>query len=322
MNDKQADTPLDEAAIDRLRQDARSIITGEKLTQRAAAEEANVAQGTFNAWLAGTYAGDNVKVASEVAKWLEARRARHQIKAIVPLAPSFLQTKTAQGIIDVLQYAQTLRDMGLIIGAPGTGKTFAIDYYRATRPSVFQATMEPAKSSTHHLLMELASVLKISDRSVLAVSDAVVRRLKDRDALLVIDEAQHLQSGAIDQLRTIHDKARCGVVLAGNENIVAKLGDPERTPQLAQLYSRFGMRLTLHRPANDDVSALLKAWLIEEKDEKAFLRLVASKPGGLRALTKTLIAAGAMSAGNDEKRTIAHLRDAWARVGAGPIGNS
>lgn len=322
MNDKADETPLDEAALDRLRQEARSVITGAKLSNRAAADEAGIAIGTFNAWLNGTYAGDNAKFGAEVAKWLEARRARNSIKRIVPLSPSFIETKSAEAIIDVLEYAQTLKDMGLIVGSPGTGKTTAIEYYRTTRPNVFTATMEPAKSSTHHLLLELASVLKISEKAALAISDAVVRRLKDRDALLVIDEAQHLQSSAIDQLRTIYDKAKCGVVLAGNESVVAKLGDPIRTPQLAQLYSRFGMRLTLQRPANADVDALMKAWDVADKDERQFLRLVASKPGGLRALDKVLVAAGAMSAGESKPRTIGHLRDAWSRVGAGPIGNS
>lgn len=322
MSDVATDSTLDEAAIGRIRADAKSIITGDKISQKAAADEANIPAGTFNAFLGASYAGDNARVAADVAKWLEARRARNQIKAIVPVAPSFLPTKTAKSIIDLLQYAQTLRDMGLIIGSPGTGKTYAIEYYRASYPAVFVATMEPAKSSTHHLLIELASVLKLSERAVLAISDAVVRRLKDRDALLVIDEAQHLQSSAIDQLRTIHDKAKCGVVLVGNESIIGKLGDPERTPQLAQLYSRFGLRLNLSRPAGQDVDALLKVWDVEDKDEKAFMRLVASKPGALRALTKTLIAAGAMAAGQSEPRGLAHLRDAWSRVGAGPIGNS
>lgn len=322
MTEAATDTPMDEQALDRLRADTRAIVTGEKLSQASVAKEANIPPGTFNAWLNGSYAGDNARVGADVARWLEARRARNRIKAIVPVAPSYIATRSAQQIVDVLEYAQTLRDMGLVIGGPGTGKTCAIDYYRAAYPAVFTATMEPAKSSTHHLLVELANVLRLSERSVLAIADAVVRRLKDRDALLVIDEAQHLQSGAIDQLRTIHDKARCGVVLVGNESIVGKLGDPERTPQLAQLYSRFGLRLILNRPATADVDALLKAWEVDDKDERQFMRLVASKPGGLRALTKTLIAAGAMAAGNGEKRSIAHLRDAWSRVGAGPIGNS
>ncbi len=322
MTDTNSETLLDDASIERLRVDARSVITGEKLTQRAAAGEANVAEGTFNAWLNGTYAGDNAKVAAEVAKWLEARRQRKRIKSIVPLAPAFIQTKTAQRIIDVLSYAQTLRDMGLIIGSPGTGKTTAIEYYRAAYPSVFVATMEPAKSSTHHLLSELANVLGLPGKTPLALSDAIVRRLKDKDALLIVDEAQHLKSEAIDQLRTVHDKAKCGVVLAGNESIVSKLGDPDRTPQLAQLYSRFGLRLNLARPSNADVDALLKAWAVESKDEQAFMRLVAAKPGGLRALTKTMTAAGAMAGGNNEQRELAHLKDAWGRVGAGPIGNS
>lgn len=322
MNEPVSDTTLDDAAIDRLRGDVRAVISGDKLSQKAVADDAGVPAGTFNAWLAASYRGDNARVAADVAKWLEARRQRNRIKAIVPQAPAFIQTKTAKAIVNVFEYAQTLHDMGLIIGSPGTGKTCATEYYQAANPNVFVGTMEPAKSSTHHLLLELASVLKISEKAALAISDAVVRRLRGRDALLIIDEAQHLQSSAIDQLRTIHDKAKCGIVLCGNENLIGKLGDPDRTPQLAQLYSRFGMRIAIPRPKTDDIDALLKAWNVDEKDEKAFMRAVASKPGGLRALTKTLIAAGATAAGNDETRGLAHMREAWGRVGAGPIGNS
>lgn len=322
MNEQKDETVLDEAAIEVMRADAKSIITGARISQSAAAQEANIAPGTFNAWLGGTYKGDNAKVAADVAKWLEARRQRNRIKSIVPTAPSFIETKTAREILDLLQFAQTLKDMGLIVGSPGVGKTDAVAFYRATRPNVFVATMEPAKSSVHHLLLELATTLRISEKSAIGISDAVVKRLRDRDALLVFDEAQHLQSSAIDQVRTIHDKAGCGVVLVGNESVVAKLGDPVRTPQLAQLYSRIGLRLNLNRPKAADVDALLAAWDVTDKEEKQFLRQVANKPGALRALTKTLVAAGAMSAGHEEARSLGHIRDAWSRVGAGPIGNS
>lgn len=322
MKDEAPETLLDDAAIERIRTDARSVISGEGITQKLAADECAIAPGTFNAWLGGTYAGNNDKIAAEVAKWLDARRQRKRLRAIVPTPPPFMQTKTAQRIVEIFIYAQTLHDMGLVIGPPGSGKTCAAIYYRAANPAVFMATMEPAKSSTHHLLSELGSVLRIAERSALRISDAVVSKLKDRDALLLIDEAQHLSSEAIDQLRTIHDKAGCGVVLMGNESIVKKIGDAERVPQLAQLYSRFGMRLSLNRPVTADVDALLKEWKVDDKEEIKFMRAIAAKPGGLRALTKTMVAATAMATGNDEPRALAHMRDAWTRVGAGPIGNS
>ena len=96
MTEAITDTPLDEGAIDRLRNDARAVISGDRISQRAAADDAEIAVGTFNAWIAGTYAGDNVKVAIAVAKWLDARKARNRIKAIVPTPPAFLQTKTVE----------------------------------------------------------------------------------------------------------------------------------------------------------------------------------------------------------------------------------
>ena len=139
----------------RLRNDARAVISGDRISQRAAADDAEIAVGTFNAWIAGTYAGDNVKVAIAVAKWLDARKARNRIKAIVPTPPAFLQTKTASRIVDVLEYAQTLHDMGLIMRlchrlyVLASGRTIAEGdaAHVRTHPAVIEAYL--GKGATH-----------------------------------------------------------------------------------------------------------------------------------------------------------------------------
>ncbi|MCA0304152.1 MAG: hypothetical protein LCH95_17235, partial [Proteobacteria bacterium] len=112
MTEQSPETPLDEAGLERLRADARAVISGDKLSQRACADEAGIPAGTFNAWLNGTYKGDNARIGAEVAKWLDARRQRNRIRAIVPTPPSFIQTRTAQQVVNVFEFAQTLRDMG------------------------------------------------------------------------------------------------------------------------------------------------------------------------------------------------------------------
>lgn len=319
MSEQATDSPYDPATHAALREEVRAIMGGEQLSQAAAARDANIAGSTFAAWLNGKYSGDNEKVTNQARQWVEARRERNRLKRAVPAAPAFLPLRSSQEIVELLGYAQTLADFGLVMGAPGVSKTTSAKYYKASYPSVWLITMEPAKGGVHHVLMELRAELQVQERAVANISDAIVRRLSGCNALLIVDEAQHLQSRAIDQLRTIHDKAQCGVVLMGNESIVAKLGDPERAPQLAQLYSRIGLRLDLRRPKKADIDALLAAWDVGDKAEQEFLGKVAAKPGGLRSLTKTVRAATAMAAGNEEKRTLAHLRDAWSRVGAGEI---
>lgn len=319
MSDQTTDSPSDSINQPALREEVRAVMGGDKLSQAAAARDAGVAGSTFAAWLNATYTGDNEKVAREVKQWLDARRERNRLKAAVPVAPSYLPLPTSTEIVALLSYAQTLAEFGLVIGNPGVMKTTTAKFYKASYPNVFMATMEPAKGGVHHVLLELRDVLQLQERAVANISGAIVRRLTGCNALLIIDEAQHLQTKAIDQLRTIHDKAGCGVVLMGNESIVAKLGDPDRAPQLAQLYSRIGLRLVLGRPKKSDVDALMNAWSVTDADERKFLTAVAQKPGALRSLTKTLIAATAMAAGLEEKRGLAHMRDAWGRVGAGEI---
>ena len=67
MNEPAPETVLDQAAMDRVRVDVRSVISGERITQRVAADEANIAPATFNAWLNSSYAGNNEKVTLTVA---------------------------------------------------------------------------------------------------------------------------------------------------------------------------------------------------------------------------------------------------------------
>ena len=54
-------------------------------------------------------------------------------------------------------------------------------------------------------------------RSALAAETAIVDQLRDRDAILIVDEAQHLAPPFLDELRCIRDIARCGLALAGDD---------------------------------------------------------------------------------------------------------
>ena len=116
----------------------------------------------------------------------------------------------------------------------------------------------------------------------------VVRKLVNLQALLIVDEAQHLSSQALDQLRAFHDLAQCGIALLGNHSIFRRLEGGTRSADYAQLFSRVGMRLDRKKPHSDDIEALLDGWAIEDKSVRRVARAVARRPGALRAMTKVL----------------------------------
>lgn len=303
--------------VEAVRAEVRAIIAEEGLAQSEIARETGIGYSTFAAWLNGTYKGHNEVQTASVQRWLETRKERKRTHAALPAAPSFVATPTAQAIINTLAFAQAAPDFGVIVGGAGVGKTTALEEYKTRATNVFVVTSEPCHASPNNMMMSIALALGLVEQRNARISGAIVSRLKGAAGLLVIDEAQHLSTQALDQLRTIHDLAKCGIVVSGNESVFARLqGGEARGAQFAQLHSRVGMRVVQPQPRARDICAIVQAWGLDpESAEAKLLKTIARKPGALRGLTKTMRLAG-MIAGADAPITAKHIRQAWAQLSA------
>lgn len=302
--------------IEDLRIEVRAVLAEEQLSQAAAAKESGVAYSTFAAWVAGTYEGRVAEKAQEIRRWLETRRGRKRTLAVLPKAPEFVGTPTANAIMETMAFSQAAPDFGVVVGAAGVGKTSAIGEYQRRASNVTVVTAEPTTRSPNNMLTAIADEMGVIERRSNKISASICARLKGAGALLVIDEAQHLSSEALDQLRTIHDKAQCGIVVAGNESVFARLqGGEARSAQFAQLHSRVGTRLIQNKPRARDIADLITAWRIAvDSEEGRLLKAIAQKPGALRAMTKTLRYAGMMAAGAGGEISAEHIRRAFAQL--------
>ncbi len=297
-----------------LRSEAKRVAKAEFSAMTKAAMDAGMAYSTFTAYLNDTYGGNNDACAADIQKWLRARKERAKAVLAKPQVPDFVMTPTAAKIIPILQYAQMAPDFAVIIGVPGIGKTLTLDHYRETNPNVWMATMEPASAKPGMMLREIARSMGMELKALGDASHEVKRRVKGTQGLLIIDEAQHLSVLALDQLRaSIHDAAKIGVVVSGNEKLSALIGG-SRKPDLAQLSSRVGMRVNLKRAMAGDVDALLKGWGVTDEGEQKWLRVIAGKPGALRGMTKVLTLASMLAAGTEEPRNLRHMQAAWAQL--------
>lgn len=285
------------------------------------AEQAGIPYGTFSSFMGRTYEGRNDKVAHKARVWLDARAARSQSRAKMPAALGFVRTPTAADFWNVLTHAQHAPDFVCIAGGAGIGKTTTAREYQRASPNVWVMTAEPVMSSPYSMLAELAELLGLSERAPDRRSRAILQRVRNTGGLLVIDEAQHLKSPALDQLRSIHDLAEIGVALIGNEAVYSRLEGEGRRPQFAQLFSRIGMRLTRARPTLGDIDTLLDGWGVGSDAEtggaRTMLRQIARKPGALRGMTKVLRLAHVGAGEARETLGAEHVRRAWSSLGDG-----
>lgn len=307
-----------------LRAEATAAIKADALSVQRAAREVGVGGSTLSAWLNGTYSGDDDAVGAKVGAWLDARRARAATRAAMPRDPGFVPTPSARAFLGVLDHAQHTPDLALVSGGAGVGKTTAAREYARTNPNVFLLTAQPAMrdAGPRMVLDELAEALGVREaRSSQKIVRALVARLRDTRALVVIDEAQNLSTRALDQVRSVHDLAEVGVALVGNEEVHGRLEGTARTPDYAQLFSRVGMRISRPASRSEDVEALLDAWgVAREGDVRPVLRDVARECGALRGAVKTLRLAHRML-GADEGATALtgrHVRLAWRKLSSSP----
>lgn len=308
--------PLDQ---DTLREKCR-ILKDEGLSFTAQAKECGIAYGSFTNWLGGTYGGPTDKIAEKVSNWLDARTERAAAVSALPTAPSYVATPTSTAIMTLFTFAQSSPDIVVVAAGAGVGKTTTAQEYKRTRPNVYVITMRPTTSGTHTMLAEIAEVMAIEERSANKLSRAIGRKVQGSNALLIIDEAQHLQSSALDELRSLYDAWGVGIALVGNQTVYTRLEGQGRQSSLAQLFSRVGMRLTQAKPRTEDVATLVAAWGIRDPKMLKTLQSIASKPGALRGVTKTLRLATMVASGDGQDGaatalTDAHLRGSWKQLG-------
>lgn len=294
----------------------------EGLSWDALGKKVNVPGGTLGPWSNAKYAGDVAAVAYKVNRFFLSEAAREDLERAAPIVPGFQWTKTSRMITSQLRWAHRGKFV-IAVGTAGIGKTATIDQYCATTPNAFKATMSPATKSVSAMLLEILMALGVTTRTTgsrQVLTHIIQDRLTDVPALLVIDEAQHLDDEALEQLRAIFDKLPMfGVLLSGNPEVLTRIQGGSRQAAFAQLYSRVSYPHVYIRPEEEDVDVILAAWGVTHAKEIEFCRKVASLPGCLRSITMTLELATLVSSGADEARCLTHIQDAWAQHSRQPI---
>lgn len=309
---------------DAIRAEVRQIADAEGRTMSAISKEAGIPYGTFSAWMIGKYNGDNDRQAALVQRWLTARGAQARSRAVLPRAPGYVATPSAVMFAGVLEHAQHAPDLVMIAAPAGVGKTTAAQEHARAHPSVWVLTGERCCTTPRMLLESLAELLGVPEqRNAQRTSRAIVQRVRGTSGLLIVDEAQQLNTGVLEQLRTLHDLAEIGVALVGNESVHDRIEGGARSPEFAQLFSRVGMRAPRPTTARRrrDADALLDAWGVGDEGARRLLHAIAREPGALRGMTKALRighmqarAAGAEALGAD------HVRMAWKHLTARTLG--
>lgn len=313
MNADRGKETFTEEEIQALRDQATAYRNDHGLTWQQFGDKIGVNKTTLQLFCSNKYGADNRTLAWRVNRFFLAEAAAAEMALWSPLVPDFIMTETARSMTNQIRWAHR-GEISVITGDPGVGKTATFNQYLVDTPNAFMVTADKATTGVGAILLALLHATGTQTRRgghAYVLRQILLERLEHLNALIIIDEAQHLDDDAVEMLRAIHDALKCGLVLGGNRTVMSRVQKGARTPAFAQLHSRVSWPQHYARPTTSDIGAILGAWGITRPAEANYLRQIAAQAGGLRAITQTLKMATLAASAGDEERVLGHLEETY-----------
>jgi DNA transposition AAA+ family ATPase len=197
-----------------------------------------------------------------------------------------VETSSIAKIKRAIALAHDEADIAVIVGDAGTGKTTGAYQYQAESHSAFLVEVDPSFTKTT-LIAEIARAVGVETKGTMtAVISRIVDALRERDAVLIIDEADYLSDACLELLRrVINDKAQTGVVLIGLPRLEYRLLNLRNDHE--QLTSRVGVFVKLEKMRKTDAAKILSGvWQnLAAETIEAFARVAT---GSVRSLVKLI----------------------------------
>ena len=216
----------------------------------------------------------------------------------------YCETSVLSDVSKLIEECRQHSAMGLIIGAPGTGKTTAIDYALEAAgdmakeggpvpsyeqiPQCVKVVGSAVTGQSPRLFLDAVFEALHKNRTGYGYAshnlDAVITALRGTGgkSVIVADEAQKLNQASLEVLREIFDATRVGIVMVGNETFRGKFGR-EDAGQYAHIASRITYRLPrINTVPEGDFRALCAHYGVSDPNVIAALRPIKAGAGGLR----------------------------------------
>jgi len=228
-----------------------------------------VSSTTLTRLFRGIYEGS---VESQIAKLSHARE--HLVDAVDN--PDFITTSLSRKMYAVFDKTRALRNVTIMWGAMGIGKSTVIrEYQRTHNHGLTYAVRCPGYGCTAvQFMRHVAASMRIATGGHGSdyLRERILAMLSKGNRLLIIDELHQVfrtcAPGAIvricEWLREIQETADCGLALTGTELLRKEFFEGVHASVLAQLVDRGTVQIPLgSKPTKGDIAAFLKNYQLD-----------------------------------------------------------
>jgi len=243
--------------IQQIIQEFNNLINARKVKSiNIAAAAMDIAPARLSTFLKGTYKGNIPETAQIVKNYIELIRER---ELTVSDETEFIRIKNAEQVLNICRLVHVQKTFGIITSRAGFGKTIPLQKYAETYKDVLYIEVDRAYNA-RELMNELHDMCGYSKRgSINQQKKEIINKLKNSGRMIIVDQCEALGDKSIDLLKTIHDKANIGILLAGMPRLMELIKGIGGIHE--QLYTRVGAALELKPLGDEDIEKLTQSFL-------------------------------------------------------------
>lgn len=221
-------------------------VGGKPMPWNTIADRIGVAASVVLQTAKGTYDGNTDRILRKIDQFLS-EEDRQQKR---PDIRGFQKIKITEYIVGAINQALTRRSIGVIIGEPGSGKSIHARWFRDQHDGAVLITCDDTDCDAKFVIDELhkAFGFKSFNPHARGKKREIETYLQShQNTVIMVDEAQMLTHGALEMLRSLHDKSdpenvrNVPVILFGDEEffkLIVETRNGKRSPISPQFTSR------------------------------------------------------------------------------------
>lgn len=179
--------------------------------------------------------------------------------------PGFVETREVQRVADLCQALRQTPTLGMLLGMPGVGKTWAVQHVAQNEPEPEDFRCSPViytsyevKTEVRGLLINLLNCLGPDYRAPIGDMARLVccwihRRMTE---LIIIDNADWLDKAAWHLLSDIQERTRCAFLFVGQPDLSRKLDGYH----YRQIHNRLSLGMEMRLLTYDELFRFIKLW--------------------------------------------------------------